>query len=182
MKKLLLFISFIFIFALPCFAYQTVIIHFPNEEIWKAVYYKKGQREAIVQYVPPNQDRVNWKKSVIIHSYKGNTFPAGRFLDQMTAQMEFQNPTAAYRYVKYTPEDSVAIRCTTEYKGIKGQCEIYKLTKGHEGLIAIHYVNRDKNDFKATYNTWYNCLKKAVVYYSHFRDERVMDKAQYYEL
>ena len=182
MKKHLLFISILLAFALPCFAYQTVIIHFPNEEVWKVIYYKKGHSEAIVQYIPPTQERGNWTKSVIIHSYKGYSFPSGRFLDQMTAQMELQNPTSAYRYIKYTPDDSVAVRCTSEYKGIKGQCEIYKLTRAHEGLVSIHYVNRDKNDFKATYNDWFNRIKKATVYYSHFRDERVLNKAEYYEL
>jgi len=182
MKKLLLLISLLFIIAIPCIAYQTVIIKFPNGEFWKTIYYKKSYGEAILQYIPPSQSKQTWLQSVIIHSYNGYTYPAHIFMDQLTANMEVQNPTSTYKYIKYMPEDSLAVRCTKAYKKIKPQCEIFRVARAHDGIITIHYVNRDLNNFKHTYRDWHERISKAVFYYSHFRDERIMDKALYYEL
>ena len=43
-------------------------------------------------------------------------------------------------------------------------------------------MNKDKDDFIANYNQWYNIVKKAKLYNSYYRDERTLNKAEYFEL
>ena len=69
MRKVLLFSILIFS-ALSVFAYETIIIKFPDKELWVKGYYKKIGNEALLQYVPNGQSSNNWTRSIVIHSYK----------------------------------------------------------------------------------------------------------------
>ena len=40
----------------------------------------------------------------------------------------------------------------------------------------------NKDDFMENYNQWYNIIKRAKLYNSYYRDERMLDKAEYFEL
>ena len=60
--------------------------------------------------------------------------------------------------------------------------EFFRVTRGYEGIVTIHYMNKDKDDFMENYNQWYNIIKRAKLYNSYYRDERMLDKAEYFEL
>ena len=92
MKKVLLFsLIFSIIFSVAAFGYETIIIDFPKNTKWNAVYYRNIGTEAILQYVPDGQQYTNWKQAVIVHSYKDNGGPAYRLSDILTAQLMRQN-------------------------------------------------------------------------------------------
>ena len=81
MKRVLLFISIFFLSALAVFAYETIIIKFPDKELWVKAYYKKVNNEAILQYVPNGQNSNNWTRTVVVHSYNGSTYPINIFMN-----------------------------------------------------------------------------------------------------
>lgn len=182
MKKALL-VSILFLFSiLYAQAYETVIIKHPPEEMWHKVYYKKIGDEAILQYVPKNQTQKNWNKAIIIHSYYMSGYPVNVFITNELIRMNRANPSGRYKYLKLTADDSIAGRCTKDYKGIKSQCEFYRVAKVHEGIITIHYINRDKDDFMENYKLWYEIIKKAKFLNTYWRNERTLNKPQYFEL
>lgn len=182
-KALLLFVSLI-LAQIAAFAYETVIVDFPPRQSWHAVYYNVQGDEAILQYVPAGQTYENWTKTVVFHSYKGanSNDSSSRFMDKMTAQMEVQNPTQNYTYTKYEERDSIATRCTQKLINRAAQCEIYRVTNSHEALISMHYINKDIQDFKNTYGTWYRIVQGVRIYYSYYRTDRVLNKATVFEL
>ena len=182
MKKVLLFSLLMVITTLAVFAYETIIIKYPAGERWEKVYYKKVGNEAIVQYVPNTESRENWKRTIIVHSYYDSTLPVSYIITRDTAKMRKMNPHGKYSYLKVTHNDSMATRCTEQYKDIPAQCEFYRITSAHQGIISIHYINRDKEDFKANYYMWYEIIKNAKLYNTYYRDDRVLDKAEYAEL
>ena len=96
MKKVLLFSAIFFITTLCVFAYETVIIKFPEGQLWIRGYYKKIGNEAILQYLPNGQSRDNWNESVVIHSYNHSTYPINVFILNNTSRMLKINPTAPY--------------------------------------------------------------------------------------
>jgi len=183
MKKALLYslICFIF-FPLVAFGYETIIIDFPLRTKWEVIYYKKYDTEAILQYIPAGQDRTHWKQSVVVHSYKGYEGAVHKLADRVTARLYVQNPTGRFKYLRYASVDCVAVRSTTDYKGIKGQSEILRVTKGSEGSMTIQYLDRDKAHFKKNYNTWLKIIKEARLYNSYWRDNRVLNKSESFEL
>lgn len=182
MKRVLLS-SLIFLFStIAVFAYETIIIKYPSGENWVKAYYKKVGSEAILQYVPKGQTHDNWQRSIIVHSYNESSLPVNIFMGNDLARMKKTNPTAGYKYLKLNPVDAIAGRCTEDYKGIKAQCEFYRVTRMHNGVVSIHYINRDKNDFLSNYTLWYDIIKKAKFYNSYYRDERIMDKSENFEL
>lgn len=182
MKKALLS-SILFLFTvLSVFAYETVIIKFPADEMWYKVYYKKIGDEAILQYVPKNQTRDNWNRTIVIHSYYGSGYPVNIFIANEIAKMAKNNPTAPYKYVRLTDVDSMAGRCTDNYNGIKSQCEFYRVSRAHDGIISIHYINRDKEDFMKNYQQWFQIIKKAKFLNTYWRNERTLNKRGFFEL
>lgn len=182
-KKKVLFLSLILLFLIPTvIAYETVIIKYPPGELWVKAYYKKIGNEAILQYVPNGQTSKEWNRTIIVHSYFDSSYPINIFISNELMRMKKTNPTGNYRYLKYTPVDSMAFRCTENYKDIKAQCEFYRVTNAHKGIISLHYINRDKEDFMDNYREWYNIIKKAKYYNSYYRDERTFDKSEYFEL
>lgn len=182
MKKLLL-CSLIYLFGtLSTFAYETVIIKYPPSEMWEKAYYKKIGDEAILQYLPKNQTRDNWTRTIVVHSYYDSGYPVNIFMANEVAKMAKNNPTAPYKYVRLTHNDSMAGRCTKDYKGIKAQCEFYRVARAHEGLVSIHYINRDKDDFMKNYQQWFDIIKRAKFLNTYWRNERTLNKPEFFEL
>lgn len=182
MKKALLFSIIFGLLIIPALAYETIIIKFPDKELWLKGYYKKVGNEAILQYVPKGQSSNDWRRSIVIHSYKHSTYPINVFLNNSSARLLRINPTAPYKTLRLTPNDAIIGRCTHSYKNIEAQCEFLRVTRGYEGIVTIHYMNKDKEDFMMNYNQWYNIIKRAKLYNSYYRDERILDKAEYFEL
>ena len=185
MRKVLLsslLIGLLLFSTLCVFAYETIIIKFPSKELWVKAYYKKIGNEAILQYVPSGQARDNWTRAVVVHSYKYSNYPISVFLSNTSARMQKINPTAPYKTLRLTENDAIIGRCTKDYNKTQGQCEFLRVTKGYEGTVTIHYMNKNKDDFMYHYNQWYDIIKQAKLYNSYYRDERTLDKAEYFEL
>ena len=181
MKKVLL-ISLFLLTTLGVLAYETIIIKYPAGELWVKAYYKKVGNEAILQYLPAKETRDDWKRTIVIHAYYDVGYPIRYFIASDLAKMKKTNPTGRYTYLKLAENDAMATRCTDDYKNIKGQCEFYKASLAHGGIITVHYINRDKEDFMKNYNLWYSIIKNAKYYNTYYRDERTLDKAEYFEL
>lgn len=183
MKKVLLFSVIIYSFIqLFSFAYETIIIDFPKGTKWNVAYYQNIGTEAILQYVPDGQTYKNWKQTVIVHSYKDSTFFAHQLSDRVVAQLQKQNPTGTYKYFKYSSVDAIAIRSTKNYNGVLAQGEIFRTTKAAEGLMTIQYIDRNKEHFKQNYAMWLKIIRDARTYNSYWRDDRVLNKGENYEL
>ncbi len=183
MKKVLLFsIILSFFISLAAIAYETIIIDFPKNTKWNVAFYRNIGTEAILQYVPNGESYSNWTQSVIVHSYKDYTYTAGQLSDMLTAQLHRQNPTGRYQYLRYTDYDAVAVRSTNTYNKISAQSEIFRTTKAAEGLMTIQYIDKNKNRFKQNYNTWLKIIRDARTYNSYWRDNRILNKSESYEL
>ena len=182
MKKVLLF-SILLVFTTLCaFAYETIIIKYPDGEKWEKAYYKKLGNEAILQYTPAGQTTNNWTRSIVIHSYNNSPYAMNVFVDNTMQRMVKINPTSRYITLKLTDNDAMLTRCTENYKNVQGQCEFMRITHAHGGTVTIHYMNKNKQDFKENYTVWYEIIKRTKFYNSYYRDERVLDKAEYFEL
>lgn len=185
MKKVLLLIISLLInifVGQSVFAYQTVLVDFPPNQGWHSDYYDAQSAEAILQYVPVGQSYDNWTKTVIFHSYKYNTSGAGTLIDKLTGQMEAQNPSQQYKYLKYSGTDAMATRCVQKNAKIGTQCEIFRVTQSFEGLITMHYINRDVQDFKSSYSMWYDIISNVRIYYSYYMDDSILNKATSFQL
>lgn len=181
-KALLLIISLLM--APIAFAYQTVLVDFPANEGWHSVYYNGTDGEAILQYVPAGQTTENWTRTLVFHSYKNLSWAGSTssFMDRTTSQMEMQNSSQQYRYTKYSDADSIATRCIQKNAQMPTQCEIYRASTSYEGIISMHYINKNVQNFKANYNTWYQIVQDISIYQSYYRDNLIMDKATSFEL
>ena len=183
-KVLLLIVSLLFIPM--AIAYETVIIDFPQNKKWEAAYYATQGHEAILQYTPVGQNANQWTETLIFHSYKDlgatKTDSAAIFMDRTTMQLEARNTSQMYNYLKYTEMDSMATRCIVKNEYIPTQCEFYRVSKSFEGLISMHYINKNTQDFKNNYNLWYNIVKNIKIYRSYYREDRIMDKSSSYEI
>ena len=182
MKKALLVSIFLVFTAIAVFAYETVIIKFPANEVWTKVYYKKIGLESILQYVPRGQTYKNWNRAIIVHAYDEAAYPITVFMANNIAMMAKNNPTEPYKYLRLNDVDCIAGRCTKDYKGIKAQCEFFRATRTHGGIISIHYINKDKDDFIKNYNMWYNIVRKAKFLNTYWRNERTLNKSEFFEL
>lgn len=181
MKKVLLLIISLFI-CQATFAYQTVLIDFPPNQGWHPVCYDTQDDEVILQYVPVGQTAQSWNKTVVFHSYKNLTKSAAGLIDTLTQQMELKNSTQLYRYLKYNEADSIATRCISSNPSISSQCEILRVSKSFEGLISMHYIDKDTQDFRNTSDLWYGIMKNVRIYYSYYLDDRILDKATSFEM
>ena len=182
MKKALL-VSIIVLFStLAVYAYETVIIKFPPDEVWVRAYYKKIGLESILQYVPKGQTHKNWNRSIIIHAYDQAAYPITVFMANNIALMAKNNPTAPYRYLRLNDHECIAGRCTKNYKGIHSQCEFFRATRAHGGIISIHYINKDEDDFMKNYQLWYDIIRKAKFMNTYWRNDRILNKSEFSEL
>ena len=182
MKKALLF-SLIFIFSSFCvYAYETIILNFPDGEVWVPAYYKKVGNEALLQYVPQGESSDLWTRSVVIHSYNHSSYPMNSFMANNVARLQKANPTGKYKTIKMRETDAIVTRCTNDYGKIQGQCEFFRATFAHDGIVTIHYMNKNKTDFKDNYTLWLEIVRRAKLYNTFYRNERMMNKAEYFEL
>ena len=181
MKKVLLF-SLLLFTTLSCIAYETIIFHFPDGELWEAAFYKKQGNEAILQYVPGGQTSNNWTRTVVVHSYNENESLATYFAQKEMLKMRRINPNGKYTAIKARENDAIFTRCTEDYKDVKGHCEFLRVTKAHGGLVTIQYMNRNKKDFENNYTLWLQVIKDARLMNSYYRTERTFDKSMYFEL
>lgn len=182
MKKILLFSLIFFLSALCVFAYETIIINFPDGEKWDPVYYKKVGNEALLQYVPKGETSDIWTRSVVVHSYNHSAYPMNTFIANNVARLQKANPTAKYKTIRMRETDAIVTRCTNDYGKIKGQCEFFRATFAHDGIVTIHYMNKNRNNFMANYTLWLEIVKKAKLYNTFYRTERMLNKAEYFEL
>lgn len=182
MKKLLLSSLLFLLTAISANAYETVILKYPDGELWEPVYYKKTYHEGIAQYVLKGQTSKNWTKAVILHSYNDYYGTPSGLLDVVVTQNLRQNPTGQYKTLKRTTEDMMVGRCTRAYKDLVPQCEILRAARGHKGIITIHYINKNIPEFRYTYEDWFDRVKKASFYESFFRNDRVLNKSINLEL
>lgn len=182
MKKVLLFSILFLLSALFVQAYETIIINYPDNEKWENVYYKKRPTEALLQFVPAGSTSENWTKTIVVHSYKDSAYPINIFINNNARRMMKANPTARYRTLKMSENDALLTRCTHDYKNIQAQCEFFKATRAHEGIVTVHYINRDKEDFMKDYTLWLEIIKNVKFLNSYYRDERTFNKNEFYEL
>jgi len=103
-------------------------------------------------------------------------------MDNSTSGMEAKNHSQMYRYTKYTEMDSIATRCVQKNAYIPTQCEIYRVSKSFEGLISMHYINKNVNEYKNSYDMWYGIIRDICIYYSYYREDRFLDKATTFEM
>lgn len=181
MKKVLLF-SLLLLTTLSVMAYETIIIKYPSGELWVKAYYKKKGNEAILQYVPNGQSSNNWRRTIVVHSYNESGYPVNVFMNNNLAMMTKTNPTANYKTLRMTANDAIAGRCTSNYKNIEAQCEFFRVTRAHNAVVSVHYINKNKDDFMRNYDEWYNIIKRAKFLNSYYRNERTLNKSEYFEI
>ena len=181
MKKVLLF-SVMLLSMLAVCAYETIIFHFPDGELWEPAYYKKARAEALLQYVPGGQTSGNWTRTIVVHSYNENDTPIPYFSQNEMRKMRRINPNGRYRVIKNRERDAIFTRCTTDYKEVPAQCEFLRVTKAHGGIVTIQYMNRDKKDFENNYTLWLQVMRDARLMNSYYRTERTFDKSMQFEL
>ena len=181
MKKVLLF-SLLFLSTLAVYAYETIIFHFPDGELWESAYYRKIGNEAILQYVPGGQTSTDWTRTAVVHSYNENESPAPFFAQTEIRKMMRINPTGKYKIIKSRENDAIYTRCTENYNKLPGHCEFLRITRAHGGIVTIQYINRNKTDFDNNYTLWLQVVRDARLMNSYYRGERTFDKSMYFEL
>ena len=99
-------------------------------------------------------------------------------MSNLLAQAESRNPTFQSQIIKDKPEDSVAIWCTQKTNYSPAQCEILRVTAAYEGIVSMHYVNKNTEIFKRyQVEPWLKIIRDVRIYYSYFRWDRVTGKA-----
>lgn len=168
-------------------AYETAILHYPDRD-WRMVSYVRDtdNQEVIAKFVPVYDDKLNWVEMLVFHSYKanGNAENADNFVSTvMGPNYEKFGNEIKLETIKSEREDALVSWCAE--KGTDkdpAQCEILRVTKGVETMIAIQYINRDIKRFPYRKKIWIEVLKNATVYYSYYRWDRMMNKALCVEL
>lgn len=181
MKKVLLF-SLILLSTLAATAYETIIFHFPDGELWEPAYYKKVGNEAILQYVPGGQTSEIWTRTIVVHSYSESDMAIPWFAQREVRKMRKINPNGKYQTIKSNENDAIYTRCTEEYNNQQPHCEFLRFTRAHSGVVSIQYMNRNKKDFENNYTLWLEVIKGARLMNSYYRGERTFNKAPYFEL
>ena len=179
--RLLAVIALIIInfFAQSANAYQTALITYPDyNKNWKQIYFGKQDQEVISQWIPSYEYINNWSESVVFHSYnwaKGNN--CYKFMANLLASMASRNKTMRSQIIKDRPEDSVAMWCAEKTSAMPAQCEILRVTSAYEGIVSIHYINKNPKAFmQYQKDTWLPIIRNVRIYYSYFRWDRVTGK------
>ena len=184
-KKRIIFFTLFFcfivsnFFALSANAYQTALITYPeNNKNWKQIYFGKQYDEVISQWIPSYSYNNDWGESVVFHSYnwaKGNS--CYKFMLNLLASVESKNKTMKRQIIKDDPVDSVAIWCVNKNAAMPAQCEILRVTSAYEGLVSIHYINKNPQYFMDYQkDMWLSIVRNVRIYYSYFRWDRVTGK------
>lgn len=167
------------VFSSAANAYETALITYPEyNKNWKQVYFGKQDDEVISQWIPSYSYTNDWVESVVFHAYrwaKGNN--CYKFMSNLLAGPASQNKTFRSRILKDKPEDSVAIWCVEKTPAMAAQCEILRVTSSYEGIVSIHYVNKNPAYFtKYLQEDWLKIIRDVRIYYSYFRWDRVTGK------
>ena len=179
-KFILIVLSFVCLnfFAQQGNCYQTALITYPEyNKNWKQVYYGTQNQEVLSQWIPAYSYSDNWVESVVFHAYnyaKGNS--CHKFMMNLINNTQSRNKTLKYQVLKDNYEDSVAIWCADKTPSMAAQCEIIRVTSGYEGLISIHYINKNQENFLYQKDSWLKIIKDVRIYYSYYRWDRVMQK------
>ena len=182
MKKVLLISLFFLLSVAAVMAYETIIIDFPDGERWDKAYYKKVGNEAILQYTPYGETSNDWVRSIVIHSYNNSGYPVRSFSSGSLQKLRKANPTAPYKTLRFGTNDAIFTRCTDDYKNVKGQCEFYRVTKAHDNIITVHYMNKNKENFKNNYTIWLEIIRNTRFLNTYYRNDRTLNKSEYFEL
>ena len=184
MKKVLLLTISIFLISIAqmALAYETVIVPFPPNDMWHPVLHQKRGNEAILLYVPNGQTRNNWTRGLFFHSYKSSARSVAQVLSTSVNEMTLLNSSQQYEYLKYTPENVMVTRCITKNKYTPSQCEIFRVAKSFDGVITMHYINKNNKDFHQNFEQWMHIIDDIRIYQSYFRDNRVLDKELQFEI
>ena len=182
-------IAAIVLCAIPLgvFSYETAILHYPDRD-WRLISYVRDtdNQEVIAKFIPVYDSKTNWVEMLVFHSYKanGNNEDADTFVETvMGPNYEKFGNDIKLETLKSEKEDALFSWCAE--KGTKtdpAQCEILRVTKGIETMIAIQYINRDIKRFPYRKKIWIEVLKNATVYYSYYRWDRMLNKAICVEL
>lgn|SRR5574344_318310 len=177
--KIFIFSVFLInMFSLCANAYETALITYPEyNKNWKQIYFGKQDNEVISQWIPSYSDKKDWTESTVFHSYKwakGNN--CYKFMSNLLASVESRNKTMRTQFIKEKPEDSVAIWCVNKNANMAAQCEILRVTSSYEGIISIHYINKNVSDFTYQRDSWLSIIRNVRIYYSYFRWDRVTGK------
>ena len=164
------------IFSPAANAYQTALITYPDyNKNWKQIYFGKQYDETISQWIPAYSYQNDWTESVVFHAYnwaKGNN--CYKFMSNLLASVASQNTTMRSTIIKDRPEDSVAIWCVDKNKVMPAQCEILRVTSAYEGLVSIHYINKNPKYFlQYQQKDWLSIVRNVRIYYSYFFWDRV---------
>ena len=167
------------IFSPAANAYQTALITYPDyNKNWKQIYFGKQYDETISQWIPSYSYQNDWTESVVFHAYnwaKGNN--CYKFMSNLLASVASQNTTMRSTIIKDRPEDSVAIWCVDKNKVMPAQCEILRVTSAYEGIVSIHYINKNPKYFlQYQQKDWLSIVRNVRIYYSYFRWDRVTGK------
>ena len=168
-------------FASAAYSYQIALIEYPeNHKNWVQVYFGKQYGEVISQWIPAYYDKSDWRESIVFHSYswaKGNS--CSKFLTNLLLGVQSRNDTMKYQVIKNDPVDSIAIWCVEKNKNMPAQCEIVRVTAGHEGLLSIHYINKNPKQYFLDYqkDIWLDVVRNVRIFYSHYRWNKTMGKA-----
>ncbi len=160
-------------------SYQTALITYPeNNKNWKQIYFQTQYDETISQWIPSYSQNNNWGESVVFHSYrwaKGNS--CYKFMLNLLANVESRNKTMKRQIIKDDFVDSVAIWCADKNSAMPAQCEIVRVTSAYEGLVSIHYINKNPKYFlDYQKDMWLSIIRNIRIYYSYFRWDRVTGK------
>lgn len=178
--------NFIFIILFFAFmqnttqAYETVLVEFPNAG-WHKVFYQKRDHQVIGQYLPSGQSRDNYIESMVFHSYKGEKnrrLTALYMLEYHIGQAMYRYNDMQLTYIKNDSNDAIAIWCSER----ASQCEIVRSTQGFEGIITMHYINKNPQYFQNICSQWLNIVRGIKLYYSYYRWDVIMNKANTVEL
>ncbi len=180
-KNLAFAIVTCFMFQCVCFAYETVLVSFPNDN-WYRAFYENRTTESIVQYFPSGQAKDDFKESVVFHSYKWafskRDLVAKQVLAYLLSQSTMHYRDVSLTYLRNETNDAMAVWCSAS----ASQCEIVRVSRGYEGIIAMHYINNNPQYFQSVSPTWINIIKNIRIYYSYYRWDTIMNKRYTVEL
>lgn len=183
-KIFILFILIIFGFQKPCFSYETVIIDFPEKEGWHLVFSKKTNKETIVQFLPKGEDKNNWTRTVVFHSYAEayeKSISASKYHQKLLMNVFRKNKTIKIKHLKNSENDAISLWCVEKNENMPAQCEILRTTEGYETVVSMHYINKNVKKISDIEKNWIKIIKKVRTYYSYYRMDRLLNRETIFE-
>lgn len=180
--KIVLFLA-IFLFAKPAFAYQTVAMDFVG--LWYKINYVNNERDAIVHYVRQGYTKDNWTESMVFHTFKwtkDKEMSAQELMSSLLNDVRRKSGTLQVEYIKTHPQDMIATWCVVKNDLMPEHCEILRTTQSFDGALSMHYINKNPEHFNVVKQEWIDRIRKARVYQSYFRLDRILNKSMTFEL